>query len=864
MKKKGSAILTVIAAVVVLLILALSFMGSQTERAGISKSLSDEKKTEALAESAADLVLSFIRKNCNNQETGNELYYLLRAPLKYKESSGSGNISLDVSAAPPVEDLSSYINFDELLGPVIDEIGWTGKVNIEAKCELCSAEAFTPANSNYKVPTINYDHIAAEGNSAKFLDSNIDSIAFTSESTTDWQPSRWELRLKFPSGNPLREEKSFDVDVELIFGIDIAEPTVTLEVTRAREEDTVININADTGSIIDDVNLGDFDIQEKLDNSHYFPNVRPVNMEGLQNYVMGSPNTPDYDFSGYVSEISSRMDEVKNAFSAYNISSSDFADNNMVIEKGAILRITTTVTYNKSESQKIVKKLTSEIPFKASDVQPIAPEYTFFVANSNLLADKADIANESGGFGKELGKPIDMNKGTPGSQTTPQARKAMGRLVVHNLQHKNGKPTYNLDPDRVPGMVRINTNYGGRGDPTTKVRNFLGVFEEPETTELNKFFTPFNPSKAGDYDTNKFNTVVSFLWEDTEPKERYHEIEFPLLFEFPNHPPASKVAKEGVLGFIDVFHDGNFNIISVPTLLFGNAHMEYPLGINAEGPMTSVYSRIRIMADPDASVSIVPPDVDDETKIYYDFEPVSTYSKNSTYPFEDKGDDTTTYEPAPYGMQGHESFKPDEPWKSNDDFRYMPANCYDALQYAKKATRYYETAGEFLADMNKNIANGGLKNSNVVELNGVFYIKSGVLNLPDFTYQGNGLIVSARSNIVINGNIKRVANPDGSNSTLGIIARTGKIAFAKAGCEVHASCFSNNSPSSPGQRFSVYGNLVTNDFVRYWCTDIDIFYDNTLTSVTPLATLRKAGKFEPKRYVVAFADNWSRFTYEKE
>ena len=50
MKKKGSAILTVIAAVVVLLILALSFMGSQTERAGISKSLSDEKKTEAFYE----------------------------------------------------------------------------------------------------------------------------------------------------------------------------------------------------------------------------------------------------------------------------------------------------------------------------------------------------------------------------------------------------------------------------------------------------------------------------------------------------------------------------------------------------------------------------------------------------------------------------------------------------------------------------------------------------------------------------------------------------------------------------------------------------------------------------------------------
>lgn len=113
MRKQGSAIITVIGVTVVLAILALAFIGSRSEKAGISKMLSDEKKCESIAESVSDLVLSYLKKNANKHEntTNNKLYYLLRAPLKFKSASASNgeNIKLDVSNVKPLDNLDDYV-----------------------------------------------------------------------------------------------------------------------------------------------------------------------------------------------------------------------------------------------------------------------------------------------------------------------------------------------------------------------------------------------------------------------------------------------------------------------------------------------------------------------------------------------------------------------------------------------------------------------------------------------------------------------------------------------------------------------------------------------------------------------------------
>ena len=126
------------------------------------------------------------------------------------------------------------------------------------------------------------------------------------------------------------------------------------------------------------------------------------------------------------------------------------------------------------------------------------------------------------------------------------------------------------------------------------------------------------------------------------------------------------------------------------------------------------------------------------------------------------------------------------------------------------------------------------------------------------TFKGTGLIV-VKNSIDINGNIK-VAD---TNTVLGLIARLGLVTFGKGCSEVSAAIFSNNPPMSESSKLSIYGNLVTNAFIREYLLDVEVYYDNRICSVSPLATLRKAGKFEPRRYCVAFADNWSKFAYEK-
>ncbi len=943
MKRHGSAIITVISAIVVLTVLALSFVASRTEKVGISKHLSDEKKVEALAESASDLVLSYIKKNANQHETADDLYFLLRAPLKYKSSGFKDNMLLNVDGLNPLENFETIVGYNSTLESVIDDLGWKDSVTIESKCELVNAEAFTPAKSAYKVTGITAKHYEAKGNSAKFLDSEPDSITFNNETDVDvWANGNWKININFPGNNQTYEEKKFKVHVQLNSDVsdaiakfndatdayneakkeyeqavkdgktgdklkpykdamDEAEQrmkeaegdwgdaekdsddglgiNVKLKVKRNDAKDMKFYIEAEVCItkwllklfgidkyyyIKDEKNNTDYwDVDKKIEDTKFFPDIRPVKLSSLRNKVTGSESQPNYDFGTYVNEISSRMGEVKSGFSSIGVSNldSDFNDP-MLIEKGGVLRITTTAKYQPKDSKKEIKRiLVSEIPFKVTDVQPIAPEYTFFVANSPLISGEDPSV-----YSHTLGEAIDMNNAMSGTKFTSGAN-AAGRFVVHNLPlSSDGKPSYSLiggSTGRIPGMVRINTEYSSRGDKTTDIRTFIGCFEEPELTEMNQMFTPYENSVQ-----NPFNTVPSFCWTNNKGDpinaQRKHEVEFPVMLQF--NEKNKKIENPGIMGFVDVYHRSGFNVVMVPTLLYGHGHMEYPLGINSEGPINTIYSRMRVGAFPNA---IVCPGADkvvtDATEVYYSYEQCSTYSNGSPYDFNQTATNTQKFDPAVYGMVNHGSYKENDGWHSNKEFQYMPANCYDALQYAKKATRFYETGDEFIKDCGKLIKQGGLNNGTNVELNGVYYIKcsdkeDSLVFKNAMTFSGNGLIVSKKSIIIDND----ISLADPKKDSLGIIARTGNITF---NCnKVEAACFSNVAPELPSGSSSstkIYGNLVCNEFDRAALLDVEIIYDNRITSVNPLASLRKAGKFEPKRYAVAFADNWSKFTYEK-
>ena len=291
MKKKGSAIIAVIGCVTVLAVLAFAFISSSREKKGISSLMSDEKKAEALAESTTDLFIKVIKNNANVHEENltaqniqyiEPIYYLLRSPLK---ANGSGdNFKLDISNAKPVK-IEDVFDYKQFIDPMISEIGWEGKVEISSICELANAEYFTPYNLDYKVPNIDKEHLPAEGKSAKFLDDDSSSCSETPSS--DWSDNTWELRFKFPSGDPTYEEYSTKAGIL----------HVTLKVDREREESTLLHMRAQIWKrvlgkkVSKTKTLDDFDVQKKMDEANFFPKVNPKTLQGLANgYTKGSPN----------------------------------------------------------------------------------------------------------------------------------------------------------------------------------------------------------------------------------------------------------------------------------------------------------------------------------------------------------------------------------------------------------------------------------------------------------------------------------------------------------------------------------------------------------------------------------------------
>ena len=110
-----------------------------------------------------------------------------------------------------------------------------------------------------------------------------------------------------------------------------------------------------------------------------------------------------------------------------------------------------------------------------------------------------------------------------------------------------------------------------------------------------------------------------------------------------------------------------------------------------------------------------------------------------------------------------------------------------------------------------------------------------------------------------------VKKKEEDNTTFSLIARGGKLEF-KNGCkEVHACCFSNEGPASTSkEEVKIIGNLVTNDFKRDEIINLQVYYDSKACRVTPLSVMRDVGKYEPKRYHVTLAENWSKFAYEKK
>ncbi len=839
--RTGSAILMVIGTISVLAIIAFSLLSSKTERAYSTRSMSNEKKAEALAESAVDLVMAYVRRIANKHATDGDssaIYHLFRTPLKLsldRLATGDGkNVTckLDDLAPTPVVGLG-YPPLSPL-DYMVTELGGASNVKLEVICSIAQAEGFAAhkgVSGDYDVVGITEKSVAAKGKSASFLDSIGDSPDSDGSLTgSPWAPSDWELDINLPSLTNT-DTKSFKVDTP------IGKKTVTLKITKLTKTKIDIKAISPINKDIATIECNDY-VQD------FFPGISPLNMQGVRKKFMPGSDAAmsnTYEASKFSQLARDGFAKVQGAIDTSKLAADSFAAEPRIVEKGGIFQIKAIVEYfpNGPKGKKIIRTLMAQTPFKVSDVQPIAPEYSFFVANSPLIKENSPRAGGDG-------SAIDLNvAGPPGPGPAPIPSAPVGYFTVHNVPAGNTTEanfknitgfTSNTDNKAlIPGMVRINAK------DMMKLHTFIGTFDEPQLTELNIMCSPYSASNPT---INKFQTKPAFQWYG-DAMERGHEVEFPVLFD--DEKIFAPVPEKGCTGIMKIYEEGGLSLMMVPTLLYGHGHMEYPLGIRPEGPIDMVYGRLKVRANPKAKVSISL-DVTDKTEIFIDY---NNYSEFSSY---------TGGGPAKFGMQQYPAYDSATEWNPVSNFKLMPANCYSILQYSKKASRFYESQAAFKTALDKPVADGGLKNlDGSIDINGVIYVKGELAIDRALSVKGKGLLV-AKTDILLSKNITRADD----KTVFGLIARGGQMNFMSGCTRVEAACFSNDAPiTTSSAEVVINGNLVSNAFDRRKIINLKVFYNSSASTVSPLASMRDVGKYDPERYFVSFADNWSRFSYEK-
>lgn len=820
--KSGSAFLIVIGLISAIIIFALFFSQTQVSRHFSTRYISDENKAEALAESAIELLLRIIKDKMNDPNDQN-FYPYFRLPCIFKNHStfgtsdgGRSDIQLDISPySNPIEFNISPgpppSEFQPLLSIINDLGGIECFPKLHLKLQIIDAYAFSAKKPDYNVTTISIKHAEAIGNSAKFLD----DINSTPTSDGELHKLIGDLSFNFYLPNtqidystykavppiPFQDEHSIEVDAGIFSGLISAKVTLKkVSNSKIRAEIKVECPGKDIDTTIE------LDIEEKIKEYVNIGN-RPFSLQSIFEMIFGNniPASLIYNPTNFALAAKNRFDSLPPAIK--NLISNNSFSPPQVIEKKGIMRLIAEVIYKpqKSQSSKFIHKvLHCDREFKVSDIHPVAPEYTFFVANSDKI-------NED--FIMGLGNPIMWYEpSSPGIAT----------IVFHNIPYKNyntltgligaNAATSNNNQLHLPGMIRINSNN------IMYINTFLGTKDEPTLSEINSL------AKNQHVINPPFQLYPIFQWRDRSPT---HKIHFPVLrhsdISFTPYVPTGVKSLLNIFSFCDA--------LSAPTLLFGDGFFEFPLGIKAEAKLDKRYAEIKIKVHPKGQADD-PKDITEVDIIY----------KNKTQKF---------------GLPNFPSYESSTDWDPND-YKNMPANLYSTLQYAKKADNFYENESQFWSDSSR-FENG------VYKCDGVTYIKGSLdfSNSPitPFRVKGKGLLV-VKGNILVDRNIIREGQL--GETVFGLIARQGAVMIKGTCKRIEASVYSNSSLICPaGQGLVIDGNLVVNQFKRSDCQSLEVYYNGPACRISPLSVIRNVGKYEPQRYYVSLGKKWVRFEYLK-
>ncbi|MBF0546176.1 MAG: hypothetical protein HQM08_17160 [Candidatus Riflebacteria bacterium] len=803
-EKKGSAFVFAIGVLSVLFVLALLFSRTSVSRRFTTKLMSNEKKTEAIAEAAIDLGVRYVKDSMNNENgPNNEWYAILRQALDFDPSGGVAPncIGLANGADAPLlvdgGDLSFDYQFsasDPLLGPldsVIQNMG--GDASLTLTISISSASAVTSKDPSYAVVGISEKCTPAHGDTGKFLD-DINLVSGVSKGLKSDLTSDYALTFKLPV--PPKHDVPGPPGVDVTINLSLLGPAI-------------VSIRIDVDLVILKWHLyKEVDCNEIAKKFLKLEDIGGVfSLPNLVAKIMG-PNGPGGPWeslfwnTSYLYQAASLR--FQNLPSNIKNSASTTFKGDKVVEKVGKLRFTAVAEFRpKANAVPIKRILEGERDLKVSDTMPVAPEYSFFVANSSKAVETPDPVPAG------IGNPLDFTV-TPSGAT----------MTVHNVpggQYNqlqdcfSSKPINDLDSvASFPGMLRL--NYAGA--TPMEIPLFLGSINEPFSSEFNALYMDKKP------DPNKtFQAIFSFTWRDSPLPFYWFDFPFLDLADMNLFGPGAAKLKD----IINMTQN-----LPAPTLLYGQFHIEYPLSLKTEAYLNMKYSRVAGQVDPEHDGT------DDKSMIYVFHKAATAPYGLPDYPAYDSGD-TTHWDPM--------------------NPKNLPANLYSPLQYAKKANFFYENEQDFWHDSTR-FDSGG-----VYLCDGVTYIKGNLTINQPFKVKGRGILV-AKDVIDVYADISRI-HQTGKPTVFSLIARRGAILVHNS-CTIEASCFSNQSIGNiTGNNLTIKGNLVLNQFNRHTLDGVEIFYESHSLAPTMLALMRDVGKYEPKRYYCSLGTKWTRFDFEK-
>ncbi len=891
--RRGTAFVIVIGVIAILLILLKFFFQSSLARHYATRFMSNEKKAEMIAEEAVELVARYLKDNVNNEwemdrpQPGEQNLFTFFRFIGQTQWKAGGEIVPETFPSKPL--IFTDITKRPLapLGNKIEELGGVSHFpKLEVSCRFVRAQAFTAAKPDYQVPNITVKTPPPNGPTAQFLD-DITLPADTAGSIKDLI-SKFGLDFNFP--NKQQQE------IYIIPPGDvppIAKVTVTLTKLSPVKIHITINVKVNFLFINLDFNIMDKDIEidKEFKKAVKIPDNMTVSIRSM--WELAFPESTKAGADSMIWQASGLQSAIRAAWERLpqfpEPITTDALKNRRgewyndtepwVIEKGGVFQITAEVHYlpsgeggvavdangNQYKTGTLIRrKLIAEREFKVSDLQPVAPEYAFFAANSKLLFErKADL--DAFPNGDKLGQAINWR--------WPE-KVALATMAIHPYpggepMNANGLSGGGGDggPDstcQVPGLIRVNA------DQEMNLNCFIGTLEEPQLTEWAALANDkYKPNKTEL--PKEYQLIPTWNWYRKSPPpnpdnvpisldyDRDHQVDFPcvrhssIAFK-PFMPPGLKNILV-IFKFCDA--------LSAPTLFYGKSHMEWPLGLAMEAPMVMNYGNIAVRVCPKGDLG------GDKTEmfIYY------TVRQND------------------YGMIGLPAYKKNSSDWVSTDYKNMPPNLYSLRQYAIKATHFYDTAADFWKDAKTSMRKGGrfIESKGLINIDGVTYIKDSLVINEPLKVFGKGMIV-VKGNIEINADVTRGPlfpfdddeedgppgpgpggdgppgggdEPEGS-TVFSLIARFGKVAVKPPCKRIEAAIYSNSTLANPsGNGLVIDGNLVCNEFDRNAINSVDVYYNSAACRITPLSVQRDAGKFEPRRYYVSLGKRWTNFEYAK-